>query len=156
MRELICELYRKLGLFIIHRYGLANQNLSSIFFPPEGAKHKEDAAEKDTPEASLSKKTVPTGQKIRSMLDVTDEPPAKSIVDEPPVKSKEAAEISSNPSEIAGKLPDPPQDEPSPAKKAKTSEAAALDEDWVEIDKESIPKRVTVEDVEDEEDKPKF
>jgi len=67
-------------------------------------------------------------------------------------------ETSHNPKEVARNLPDAPKDGPSLAKKApagETADAVTDDEEWVEIDKESIPKKASVEDVEDEEDKPK-
>jgi hypothetical protein len=90
------------------------------------------------------------------MLDVTDEAPTKPVSQEKAATSA-TEEPTSKAAEVSESVANPPLDEPSPAKKAKTSESETPEEDdWVEIDKDSIPKRVTVEDVEDEEDKPKF
>jgi hypothetical protein len=83
------------------------------------------------------------------MLDIGDD-------NEPPAKLREIAGTGSNPKEIASELPNAPTTEPLPKKTKLSAESKAEDEEWVEIDKESIPKNATVEDVEDEEEKPKF
>ena len=56
---------------------------------------------------------------------------------------------------VAKKLPDVPKEEPSPpkAKAAAKPEDAADDDEWVQVDKPNIPKKVSVEDAEDEDDK---
>lgn len=107
-----------------------------LFFPPVGVETR------DPPESFGLKSTKPStaSQKIKSMLDVGDEPTAQE---------KEESGTSSNPKELEKELPAPPTEEPSP-KKQKVDD----DEDWVEIDKNSIP-HASVEDVPDEEEKPK-
>jgi hypothetical protein len=87
----------------------------------------------------------PTSQKIRSMLDAHDEPSREL---------KEKAGTDTNPTEVMSQLPDTPQEEPTP-KKLKSAAPESTDDEWVEIDKDSIPKKAMVEEVEDEDDKPK-
>jgi hypothetical protein len=129
-------------------FGAYNNGIFSLFFPPEGVEVKKAKAgkkEADPTSASSKQDAEASTSKVRSMLDV-DEEPSKEM--------KEKVGTNTNPTEVMSQLPDAPQEEPTPKKSISVAEPADEDE-WVEIDKESIPKKTTVEEVEDEDDKPK-
>jgi hypothetical protein len=128
--------------------GAYNNGILSLYFPPEGVKVKKPKAgkkEADPTSESSKQDAEASTSNVRSMLDV-DEEPSKEM--------KEKAGTDTNPTEVMSQLPDAPQEEPTPKKSMSAAEPADEDE-WVEIDKESIPKKTTVEDVEDEDNKPK-
>ncbi|KAF2668759.1 macro domain-like protein [Microthyrium microscopicum] len=58
------------------------------------------------------------------------------------------------PEEIAKELPDVPKDEPSAANTSGLKSGDVTDDDWVDVGKDTtVPKKATVEDVEDEDNK---
>jgi hypothetical protein len=110
-------------------------------------------------------KYFPAEQETAATTEEKSSTPAKSAVASEPSASKVPAgwkseQTTSTPAvEVAKKLPDTPQEEPT-AKKFKAAHKALddddKDDDWVEIDKHSIPKQASVEEVEDEDDKKKY
>jgi hypothetical protein len=99
----------------------------------------------------------------------TDEPTSAEASSS---KVAETGAATANPEKLEKELPEPPKDEPKPktaekepakaveegeptVKKLKSSHdpTADIDDDWEKIEKPSVPHKVTVEDVEDEDDK---